>query len=111
MENPEDNPKRGGSPIWLGVIMAVVGFAGFWLNWQSALEDGHYRPISAAVTPLIGFLGLAFLVVPPQAAEYAAKYGEAALGRRLLRLRAAKLLVLAGFVAAAVNFTLMRGGL
>lgn len=111
MSEPGDRTKRGGSGIWLGAVMAIVGFAGFFLNWQSALEDGHYRPITALVTPLIGFLGLAFLVVPDQEGEFVAKHGEAALGRRKVRLLAAKLLALLGIIAGVVNFALMKGWL
>jgi len=91
--------------------MAIVGFAGFYLNWQSALQDGHYRPITALVTPLIGFFGLAFLVVPDQVAEYVAKHGEAALGCRKVRLLVSKLLALLGIVVGMVNFALMKGWL
>ena len=111
MSEPGDRPKRGGSGKWLGVAMAIVGFAGFFLNWQSALQDGQYHPISALLTPLIGFFGLAYLVVPDQVAEYIAKHGEAALGRRKVRLLVSKLLALLGFIVGVVNFVLMKGSL
>jgi len=108
MSEPGNQTKRGGSGKWLGVAMAIVGFAGFVLNWQSALEDGHYRPITALLTPLVGFLGLAFLVVPDQVAEFVAKHGEGALGRRKVRLLVAKLLALLGLIVGVVNFVLMK---
>ena len=108
MSDLEHPPKSSAAGNWISVIMVIVGFAACWLNWRSALEDGHYRPIAAMATPFLGFLGLAFLVVPPQQDQFIAKYGEAALGRRILRLRAAQVLGLLGIVAGVINFILMK---
>ncbi len=109
MSESAGHSKSAASGFWISVVMVVVGFAGWWVNWQSTLEEGRYRPIGAFVTPFIVFLGLAFLVAPPPEDQFIAKYGEAALGRRTLRLRISQLLGLMGIVAGGINFALMKG--
>lgn len=107
MESSPAKQKLTSSPLFLGLVCAVLGSVAWGLEWQTALAKGTYGPVSSVAMPILTFLGLAAMIAPTRRKTPDApppKFG-------VLRARLAVVLAGLGIVVGFLNLALISGRL